>query len=189
VTIFAALNGPLPKLGVVLVALVAAGTILLRDERGRAWAMLGALILAPVLLLADIWHSPQLRVVHHHPLVALVGAVLALAVVGGVAWLIGPRLWLLGPLAVLALPFRIPIQSGSSTSNLLVPLYLVVAAGTLAVAVPVLRSERPGPGHPRTGWPERLLAAYVVVYAIQAVYSDDFEKASASSSTRPRACS
>ena len=40
--------------------------------------MLGALVLAPVLLLADIWHSPQLRVVHRHPLAAAVGGVVAL---------------------------------------------------------------------------------------------------------------
>ena len=43
---------------------------------------------------------------------------------------------------MLALPFRIPIQSGGSTSNLLVPLYLVVAVGALAWIVPVLRDDR-----------------------------------------------
>ena len=65
---FAALTGPLPKLGVVVVAMLAAGALLARERRARAAAMLGALVLAPVLLLADIWHSPQLRVVHRHPL-------------------------------------------------------------------------------------------------------------------------
>ena len=34
--------------------------------RVRAMAMLGALVLAPVLLLADIWSSPQLNIVHRH---------------------------------------------------------------------------------------------------------------------------
>ena len=176
-TAFAVLNGPFPKLGVVVVALLAAGVLLLGDGRRRAWAMLGALTLAPVLLLADIWGSPQLHVVHRHPLAALVGAAVALAAVGGAARLLVGRLWLLGPLAVLALPFRIPIQSGATTSNLLVPLYLVIAAGTLAVAVPVLHSDRAATRAPGSGWVERLLGASVVLYGIQAVYSGDFEKA------------
>ena len=48
--------------------------------------MLGALVLAPVLLLSDIWSSPQLHIVHRHPLEAVVGAVVvvaALVVAGG----------------------------------------------------------------------------------------------------------
>ncbi len=177
VTAFALLNGPFPKLGAVVVALLAAAVLLLTDGRRRAWSMLGSLMLAPVLLLADIWSSPQLHVVHRHPLVALLGGAVALAAVTGAARLLAPRLWLLGPLAVLALPFRVPIQSGATTSNLLVPLYLVIAAGTLAVTVPVLRSERAVPPRAAPGWVERLLAASVVLYGIQAVYSADFEQA------------
>ena len=53
--------------------------------------------------------------------------------------------------AVGALPFRIPIASGGSTANLLVPLYLVVAAGALAYAVPRLRGRRARRGRPRAG--------------------------------------
>ena len=41
-----------------------------------------------------------------------------------------------------ALPFRVPIASGGSTANLLVPLYLVIAAGVLAYADPALRATR-----------------------------------------------
>ena len=208
---FAVLHGPLPKLGVVAVAALAAGAILIGRPRARAAAMLGALVLAPVLLLADIWNSPQLSVVHRHPLLALVGAVLGLAAIAGLAVVITRRAWLLAPLAVVALPFRVPIASGGSTSNLLVPLYLVVAAGALAAIAPALgwftdRREEPDwrddrereveraegacaeirPHLPRTGrgappwaggWIERLLALYIVLYAIQAVYSSDFEKA------------
>ncbi len=207
---FAVLHGPLPKLGVVVVAALAAGAILVSQPRARAASMLGALVLAPVLLLADIWNSPQLSVVHHHPLLALVGAVVGLAVVAGLAVVIHRRPWLLAPLAVLALPFRVPIASGGTTSNLLVPLYLVVAAGSLAAIAkaldwfaereePVWRDERerelertererarisgltyPDPEAGRRGpevWIERLLAFYVVLYAIQSIYSSDFEKA------------
>jgi len=41
-------------------------------------------------------------------------------------------------LAVFALPFRLPIATGGRTVNLLIPLYLVVAAGTLTYLLPRL---------------------------------------------------
>ncbi len=178
---FAALTGPLPKLGVVVVALFAAGTLLLRERRQRALAMVGALVLSPVLLLTDIWDSPQLRLVHRHPLFALVGGILALAVLAAAARVIARHPGLLAPLAVVALPFRVPIQAGGTTSNLLVPLYLVVAAGALAWIVPALRAK-PGSDPPEEDgsggwaiWVERLLAIYVLLYGLQAVYSSSFE--------------
>ncbi len=139
----AALTGPLPKLGVVVVALLAAGVLLGRTRRSRALSMLGALVLAPVLLVAEIWNSPQLRIAHRHPLYALVGAAIAVVVLVAIARLVSRRPPLIGPLAVLALPFRIPIQAGGVTSNLLVPLYLVVAVGALAWLLPVLNDDAP----------------------------------------------
>jgi len=200
VTAFAALSGPLPKLGVVVAAALVALMLLAGNDRLKAGAMLGALALAPVLLLADIWHSPQLRTVHRHPLYGLVAGLLAVAVVAAIAVVITRRPRLLAPLILLAVPFRIPIQAGGSTSNLLVPLYVIVAAGALAFIVPALRADElmpaaplPRPSrHDRDGhadarpvrkrrrlgpWIERLLALYVVLYGIQAVYSPDFEKA------------
>ena len=181
--VYAALSGPLPKLGIVAVALLAAVVILHPDARIQALAMLGALVLSPVLLLADIWNSPQLGVVHRHPLVAAVGAIVALGAVGGAALLLGRRPALLAGAVLLALPFRIPIQAGGKTSNLLVPLYFVIAAGAVAFIVAVLRGGqsaeggRQGPEPPAARWLERLLAAYVVLYAIQATYSASFETA------------
>jgi O-antigen ligase len=178
-TVIAALSGPLPRIGVVVVGALAAAVLLARDDRARASAMLGALVLAPVLLLADIWHSPQLHLIHRHPLFALVGAAVVLAALAGVAVAISRWPSLLAWLAVAALPFRVPIQAGGTTSNLLVPLYLVVAAGSLALIVPALRgsassdSVRSGAGL----WVERLLALYIGLYALQSVYSSDFEKA------------
>jgi putative inorganic carbon (HCO3(-)) transporter len=177
VTAFAALTGPLPKLGVVGLALLAAASILDVDERRRAWSMLGALVLAPVLLLAEIWNSAQLSIVHRHPLVAAAAAAVLVAVVVGLAVLVGRRSWLVAPLAVLALPFRVPISSAGTTANLLVPLYLVVAAAALAHIVVVLRAERDPPPVPRPTWVERLLALFVVLYGVQALYSLDFTQA------------
>ena len=42
---------------------------------------------------------------------------------------------------MIALPFRVPIAAGGSSANLLVPLYLVVAAGALSFLVPALRAR------------------------------------------------
>ncbi len=106
---------------------------------------------------------------------------------GAVAAVIVRRPAVLASLVVIALPFRVPIESGGITNNLLVPLYGVVAAGSLAFAVPALVGRRgvarepaeppAGAGHRDVRWVERLLALYVVLYALQAIYSPDFEKA------------
>jgi O-antigen ligase len=76
-------------------------------------------------------------------------------------------------LAILALPFRLPISADGRTVNLLIPLYLVVAAGALAHLLPRLlsREER------ALGRLEWLLLASVVLYAMQALYSGDRAKA------------
>jgi putative inorganic carbon (hco3(-)) transporter len=178
VTAIAALSGPLPRLGVVAVALLAAWALLATTERVRATAMLGALLLSPVLLVADIWHSSQLHIVHRHPLYAAVGAAIAVVALCGVAVLLHRRPPLIAMLAVAALPFRVPIQTDpNTTNNLLVPLYLVVAAASIAMIVPALRSEESDAERRHPGWLERLLALYVVLYAVQATYSSDFEKA------------
>lgn len=98
-------------------------------------------------------------------------------------------------LAVFALPFRLPISADDRTVNLLVPLYLVVAAGTLVYLLPRLLGRsaagagagerspqaRASPGNlsfwrsPRgVQW---LLFATVGLYALQTLYSDDRAKA------------
>jgi putative inorganic carbon (hco3(-)) transporter len=179
----ATLSGPTPRTGVVLVAVLAAIVLLVTPagrERICAAAMLGALVLAPALLLADIWSSSQLRFVHRHPLYAIVGAVFALAALAAVAVLMRRRPQVFPLLAVLALPFRVPISTGGNTSNLLVPLYFVVAAGALAWLVPALitgtsghgeRSDDRGPPPPLLAWVDRLLSLFIVLYGLQAIYS------------------
>ncbi len=180
--LYGALSGPLPKLGVVAAAILAAAVILHPDSRVQAVAMLGALVLAPALLLADIWNSPQLDVVHRHPALAVVAAALALGAVAVAGLIVARRPALLAGAVIVALPFRIPIQAGGTTANLLVPLYFVVAAGAVAFIVGTLRGgSAPAPRRaatpPPVRWLEWLLAAYVVLYAVQATYSSDFEKA------------
>jgi len=171
-----ALAGPLPKAGAVAAVLLAAAALLAREPRQRALAVLGALLVAPVLLLADIWDSPQLAVVRDHPLPSAVGGVAAVGVVVALAWAMERNRLVLPLLVLAALPFRVPIEVGGTTSNLLVPLYAVIAAGALAAVVRGLRDEAPStPWLP--GWLERLLALSVALYGIQATYSADFDKA------------
>jgi O-antigen ligase len=144
------MDAPVP---LTAVAMLAATALVLRSDRARAWAMLAALALAPVILVAHIWDTDQVRPLRDDP------GLLAAAVAGGVvavgllALLFARRPALLLPVAVAALPFRIPIASGGSTANLLVPLYLVVAGGTIAFALRLLRApdERATGG----GEPER----------------------------------
>jgi O-antigen ligase len=166
----AALTGPVPKAGVVLVAVLASAVLVLRDDRPRAAAMLGALVLSPPLLLAAIWHDNKLHFVHHHPLLAAMAGVAAVGVVALLAFIVDRWPAAFPLLALLALPFRISVAG----SNLLVPLYFVIAAGSLRFVVGALR-EPVGGRDP--GWLERLLALFVVLYAVQALYSSGFETA------------
>jgi O-antigen ligase len=110
-------------------------------------------------------------------------------------------------LAVFALPFRVPISADGRTVNLLVPLYLVLAAGTVVHLLPRLLGKRAAaaaagglgdgdgepagaanagdqefaPARPRS-WAsprgvEWLLLITVALYALQTLYSSDRAKA------------
>ncbi len=127
---------------------------------------------------------------------ALAAAVLlALAVIAALVVLMRRRPDAFPLLAILALPFRLPISADGRTVNLLIPLYLVVAAGTLAHLLPRLletvrghtletvRGSDDATGtargeHTRTVRNlERVLLGAVVLYALQALYSADHAKA------------
>jgi O-antigen ligase len=162
--------------GIVTAALLAAGALLAPRARGRALCMAWALVLTPILLIAEIWDEPGFRPVRDRPALAVAGALAGLALVAGGAAAIRRRAELLPLLAVAAVPFRIPIESGGDSANLLVPLYLLVAAGALAYLTAALRGEL-DERRERSGRLEQLLAAAVVLYAVQATYSSDFSKA------------
>src|SRR4051794_7585072 len=132
----------------IVAALLAAGAALGRTVRGRAWAMLGALVATPVLLIGEIWNSPQVETVRDRGALALAAAVIGVGAMAVLAWLFARRPGLFGVLALLALPFRVPVQAGGSTANLLVPLYVVIGAGALARLLPRLASRHPGPPPP-----------------------------------------
>lgn len=162
-------------LGVILAALCAAAAICGPGPKLRALAVLGALGLAAALLAGHVWTSPQVVEARDRPalLAVALGAGVVALVVG--AWVLDRRPTLL-PLAVaLTLPFRVPIEAGGDTANLLVPLYVVIGAGALAYAIPRLRGlarEEQAPG--ALEW---ILGATLVLYALQASYSGDFDRA------------
>ena len=166
--------------GVVVAALLAALVLLARSPRARALAMVGALVLTPVLLVANIWSTEQFEPLRNRPAVAAAAAAVVgvVLVLGAMAIHRRPELLVLA--AAAALLFRIPIESGGDTANLLVPLYLVIAAGGLAYAGPRLRAQgwREDPEPEReAGRLEWLLGATVVLFALQASYSSDFDHA------------
>jgi hypothetical protein len=195
------LSGFLAGLGVLLAAAAAAGTILLPSGRIRSPAMLAALVLFPVLILGDQWHSHQIVDLRDHTSRLVVLGVLAVGATTALAYIFRRRPTLLPLAIVAALPFRIPLNAGGDTANLLVPLYLVIAGGVLSKAVGAWQQgggvdlsaasrfshhsvgeRRPAPGEkpstqidPPTLLPY-ILAGFVVLYALQTLYSPDFSK-------------
>ena len=161
----------------VAAALLAATAILAPAARGRAAATAGALALTPVLLIADIWSTPQFRPLRERPLLAAALVVAGLAIIAAGALLVTRRPAVLPVAAVAVLPFRIPIASGGESANLLVPLYFVVATGALAFLVADLRGRELVRPRPRPGHLEWLLLGFISLYAVQSWYSSAFSKA------------
>jgi putative inorganic carbon (hco3(-)) transporter len=187
----------LAGIGLVAATGAAAAVILLPPGRLRALLMVAAMILFPVLIAGDQWHTAQIVDLRHDETRIFELLLLAAAIVGLLAYLF--RRWsILLPLAIVfALPFRIPLHAGGETANLLVPLYLVIAAGVVGTAVrdwrgwpagpaaagdppPPARQEGVPPTTSPTGgaatWLPPVLAAAAVLYAVQALYSADFSK-------------
>lgn len=165
------------ELGMVTAAVLAAAALLAPSARGRAMAMLGALVLTLVLLGSEIRDAPQVQALVDRPAPAAAAAAAGLVVVGALAVLFARRPALLAAFVVVALPFRLPVELAGAVTDLLVPLHLVTAAAALAWLVPRLRA---GPAHDPPlagGWLERLLAGAVVLYALQAAYSSDGSEA------------
>jgi putative inorganic carbon (hco3(-)) transporter len=155
--------------------------------------MLLALALAPALVVGDVWDTERFRELRDSP--TQVAALTAVAVVG-IALVAGTMLRWAAALPLLAIgvmAFRIPVDVGGETSNLLIPLYLVVAGGTVASAIRAQRStvsDPPATAHEEAAGSRRdrgtefaaralpwLLAAFVALYALQSAYSSDLSKA------------
>jgi O-antigen ligase len=156
----------LARAGLVLDALLAAAALLAGGGARRA-AVAGALVLTPVLLLAELWKSTQLEHLRHHHLEAAAGVVAALAVLAAVTVILRGRPRLLALAAVVALPFRFSVIAGG-TGGILLILYAVIGGGAIGL---VLWDGGDGAAEPRAGGLERALALFVVLYALQALYT------------------
>ena len=108
----------------------------------------------------------------HRPLLAA-AAVAGLALAAAGAWLL--RRWpeLLAFAALVCFPARIPVSVGSTDANLLVPLYGVVAAATLALAWELLRGDARARELGRLAWP---LAAFVAWTGLTILWVDDLRQ-------------
>ena len=170
----APLDTALGRVGLIAAALLAAAAVLSDRPRLRAAAMAGALVLTPVLLIAEIYDTEQFRTLRDRPAFTAAATAAALIALAVLAVAMARRPLLLPLLAVAALPFRIPVEAGGQTSNLLVPLYGVIAAGALAQMPALFRDRRPAGIRERPlGVLAAVLLGFVVLYALQASYADD----------------
>jgi O-antigen ligase len=121
----------------------------------------------------------------------VVGAVVALLLVAALVAAMRRHREVLPLAGVFALPFRLPISTGGRTVNLLIPLYLVIAAGTLIYLLARLLGagrarEESAPARERealslrspSSWAsprgvEALLLGAILIYALQTLYSGD----------------
>jgi O-antigen ligase len=182
----------LQMMGMLVACGGAAISLVTRDPRIRYGAAAVALVAAPVLVAGDVWHSTRLVDLRHHPV--KLAAILALVVVAvGAAAAIFHRFPWAFPVSLFAvLPLRVPAHLGGQTSHLLIPLYVVIAAALASFAYSALVRERAPANDGRqreeasasnlAGWPAaiwlyRVLAATLLLYAIQTAYSADVSNA------------
>jgi putative inorganic carbon (hco3(-)) transporter len=179
------LAGVLTGCGAAALAVVA------RDPRLRLAAVALALASAPALIAGSVWSEPRVVQFREDEPAVAVAALAVLAAVAAMAVLIR-RLPLAFPILAFAfLPLRIPVEIGGETANLLIPLYVVIAASA-AVAIwsawrddrasaittgPDLRGTVAWPPSGLVAWLRWLLAATLVGYAAQSAYTKDVSNA------------
>lgn len=174
--------GLLQLLGMLIACGAAAMAIVTTDARIRHLAIGVALIAAPVLVAGDVWNESRFVQVRDEPAKLALALIAAGAAVGIGAAIFRRLPWAFPVLAFGVLALRVPIQLGGETSNLLIPLYGVIAAQFVASAYEVLQRapSRLPPAISHEGlilWLRRLLAVTLVLYAIQSTYSDDVSNA------------
>jgi putative inorganic carbon (hco3(-)) transporter len=166
------LNEALEIAGCLAAAAAVSAALLTSDARLRAGGMLVAMGLATALVAGQGWDELAGLRSHHLELAGVVIAAIAVISLGAAAMVRWP---ILLPLLIVAmLPFRIRLHvAGGQAVNLLVPLYAVLGAGVVAMAVEAIRGRarvRP--------LPRPLVLALVIViclYALQATYSADLD--------------
>ncbi len=166
--------------GMLVATGAAAAAVLAAPGRARLIAMGIALAAAPVLVLGSVWDEP--RVVDFRGSPAQIGAAV---IVGGLALAAlaaifrrRPAVFAIAAFAVV--PLRVPLEIGGETANLLVPLYLVIGAGVISQLGdrrPQTTARGPQTADRAVVWLRSLLALTLVLYAVQAAYSEDVANA------------
>jgi putative inorganic carbon (hco3(-)) transporter len=141
----ARVGGPVAALGLALL-------ILGRDRTSRI-AGLAAWVAGCATLV--VWLAPP---GHHRAYAAavVVGAVAAVLL----AWVFVRVPWLLAVAVLACAPARIPVSVGSTKANLLVPMYLVVAAAVIALAWELYGEETRTRELGRLAWPAALFIGW-----------------------------
>ncbi|MFT4036525.1 MAG: O-antigen ligase family protein, partial [Patulibacter sp.] len=162
----------------------------------RWTAAIAALLITPLLLAGTVLDDARVGRLFDHPvLLAAAAAAAAVALVAGVAVLVRwPQA--LPPLLAVAIALRLPISVGGDSVNLLLPLYGLIGAGTVAAAIRARRLGRekaqawdlrsgPAPADVvRETWTARslrgaaalvpiFLAASVLLYGLRVPFSED----------------
>ncbi len=156
-------------LSLTICSLLAGATLVVHSATARARLMLATLVLAPLILILHVANADQLATLRERPALGVAAVVIGISAVGALTILFTRQPAAFPIAVVLTLPFRIPIAVGDSTANLLLGLYLVVAAGALAWILPRLRSGADEEGSP-PGALEWVIAAVLVCYSLQSAY-------------------
>jgi O-antigen ligase len=177
--------------GIFIACGSAAVALLAPNGRVRYAAIAVALIAAVALITGQVWSTSRLASLRGHPAEAIALGLAALALLAALAAVFRRFGWLFPLCTFAVVGLRVSIDVGGQSSSLLVPLYAVTAAGAIAMGVerwekrgsdpgapaaPASAAERSDPGRWRAlaiEWLPRILAAYLVLYAIQATYSED----------------
>jgi putative inorganic carbon (HCO3(-)) transporter len=161
----------------------AATAIVAGDPRLRRAAVVAALVAAPALVAGDVWDEERVVSFRDDPAIVAGAAIAALVTVAVLAALMR-RLPIAFPILALALlPLRVPVEIGGETANLLIPLYGVIAAGAVAwlwsswAQPAATQADTAEPPARPVLWLKWILAATLVLYAIQSSYSEDVSNA------------
>jgi hypothetical protein len=154
-----------------LCSLLVAGHAGVRRLGALAWVG-GSAWLAAELLRSSLDRARA--ILSDHPLTGSVAIVAGVVAVVCAAGLVHRIPWAFAVACVLAAPARIPIHFGAQEARLLIPLYGVLAAGSLATLYAAVRGADPQPRLGVVGW---ALAAIVALSALSFIWAADQHQA------------
>lgn len=166
-------HGDLAQLAAVVGALGAAGMLLSRT-RVHLLAGLAAATAGEAMLAAALIPGADLEVLVNRP-IRLAGVVVGVLTIGAIAAALARFPEIVPILLLLAAPFRVSVQVGEQQAYLLVPLYLVLAAATLALVVRTLRQADARPLPAILSVPA---AAFVLLAGVSLLWTRDLRQGS-----------